>query len=285
METKQALVKREVEVATAADSIELSSLADLIRLSELLSRSGYFADVKEASQAFVKVLYGRELGFGAITSMTGVHIITNKPTLSANLISAAIKRSNKYDFQILKLENDGAVLEFFESGRALTPKSSFLKADAEAAGLLTGRNAHTWRAYPRNMYFARALTNGARWHCSAVFGGAIYTPEEMNVAVDADGQVIDAPMPTPVNVPTSQAAGDLTRAIKELRALGLDYKSIQNQMEFHTGKRTRADLTADEVELVAMEFDSLVQAMTLEAAEATEMPVEVIAAEVKEATK
>ena len=34
------------------------------------------------------------------------------------------------------------------------------------------------------MLFARALTNGARWHCPDVFGGAIYEPEELGAKVE-----------------------------------------------------------------------------------------------------
>ena len=43
---------------------ETRTLADTMRLGEVLARSGYFADSREAAQAVVKVLAGSELGFG-----------------------------------------------------------------------------------------------------------------------------------------------------------------------------------------------------------------------------
>src|SRR4030095_2920500 len=39
--------------------------------------------------------------------------------------------------------------------------------------------SQVWRAYPRNLVFARALTNGLRWYCPNVSLGSIYTPEEV----------------------------------------------------------------------------------------------------------
>lgn len=47
--------------------------------------------------------------------------------------------------------------------------------------------------------FARAMSNGVRWFCPDVFfGAAVYTPDELGAAVDAEGNVIDLPpQPSP----------------------------------------------------------------------------------------
>ena len=57
------------------------------RMSMALFKSGYFSDVKSEAQAIVKVMAGAELGLQPFASMTGIHIISGKPTLSANLIA------------------------------------------------------------------------------------------------------------------------------------------------------------------------------------------------------
>ena len=54
--------------------------------------------------------------------------------------------------------------------------------DARRAGL---ENKFIWKQYPRNLLFARALTNGARWYCAEIFGGAVYTREELESIEDA----------------------------------------------------------------------------------------------------
>ena len=43
------------------------------------------------------------------------------------------------------------------------------------------------------MFFARAISNGAKWYTPGIFGGApVYTPDEMGADVDEDGDIIDA---------------------------------------------------------------------------------------------
>ena len=76
------------------------SLQDTMRLGQTLAQSGYFSDAKQAAQAVVKVLAGRELGFGPVASMTGVYIVKSRVTLSANLIAAAVKRTGVYNYRI-----------------------------------------------------------------------------------------------------------------------------------------------------------------------------------------
>lgn len=169
---------------------ETRTLADTMRLGEVLARSGYFADSREAAQAVVKVLAGSELGFGPIASMTGVNIIKGKVTLSANLIAAAIKRSGRYNYRVMALTDEVCRIEFYEGGQTVGV-SEFTMADAKAAGL-AGDN---WRKFPRNMLFARAISNGAKWYCPDLSGGPLYTPDELGATVDGEtGEVIDVPV-------------------------------------------------------------------------------------------
>ena len=123
---------------------------------------------KEAAQCGVKVLAGLELGFPTIASMCGIHIINGKPTLGAHLMAAAVKRSGKYNYRVTQLDNNGCTIAFSENGETIG-ESSFTKQDAVAAGALDGKNAHTWKKFPRNMMFARAMSNGVRWYCPDIF--------------------------------------------------------------------------------------------------------------------
>jgi hypothetical protein len=44
---------------------------------------------------------------------------------------------------------------------------------------------------PLNMLFARAISNGVRFHCPDVFMGRVYTPDELGAKVDENEEVID----------------------------------------------------------------------------------------------
>ena len=165
------------------------SIDDTMTLGKLLAQSGYFADSRDAGQAVVKVLAGAELGFGPIASMTGINIIKGKVTLSANLIAAAIKRSGRYNYRVRKMTDTECEIVFYE-GKEEIGVSTFTAKDAANAGL-SGDN---WRKFPRNMLFARAISNGAKWYCPDLSGGPLYTPDELGAQVDGEtGEVVDAP--------------------------------------------------------------------------------------------
>lgn len=201
---------------------------DTLTLAKLLAQSGYFADARDQAQALVKMLAGRELGFGPIASMTGINIIKGKVTLSANLMAAAVKRSGAYNYRIRRLDNQAAEIEFFENGKTVGV-STFTSEDAHRAGLVGGNH----QAYPRNMLFARAMSNGARWYCPDIWGGPVYTPEEL-----ADGtDVVDAPAvkvvppdpsrtPEPTVAPTGNAWHTKLAAVSTLPDLAIVWRDI-----------------------------------------------------------
>lgn len=173
----------------------------LSTLGETLVRSGFFSDTRQAAQAIVKILAGRELGLGPIASMTGIHVIQGRITLGANLIAAAIKRSGRYDFRVTEMTDQVCTIEFYERVDGQREKIGVSTFTAEDARRAQTKNMDK---YPRNMLYARAMSNGARWFTPDVFAGAIYTPEEMGASVDEEGNVIDAepiarpdPMPDP----------------------------------------------------------------------------------------
>lgn len=60
---------------------EPHGLDPALALEKVLAESGYFPDARAAAQAAVKVLAGREQGFGPIASMTGIHLVQRKEAL------------------------------------------------------------------------------------------------------------------------------------------------------------------------------------------------------------
>lgn len=169
----------------------VQSVDDLSRIGKMMAASGYFIDAKEAAQASVKIMAGMEMGFGAFASMTGIYIIQGRPSVGANLMATAIKANPKYDYRVRELTDAVCRIEFFEivSGKKESlGVSEFSAKDAEKA------KVKNMGAFPRNMLFARAISNGIRWYCPDVFAGnPTYVPEELGAEVDADGLVISVP--------------------------------------------------------------------------------------------
>lgn len=172
-------------------AVRHSQVTEVQRLGGLLAASGYFADAREMAQAAVKVLAGEELGIPPVASMMGINLIKGKIALSGNLIASRI-RAHGYEYRHKQFDAKGCVLEFLgkpdaKGNRALLGESSFSEEDAVKAGVFS----EMYKKYPRNMYFNRAISNGAKWYTPEVFAGApVYVPEELGAAVDEQGDMI-----------------------------------------------------------------------------------------------
>jgi hypothetical protein len=145
-------------------------------LSDVFVKSGMFPDLKSQAQGVVKILAGRELGLSPLQSITEIYIVNGKVALQSKLIASLIKKSGKYDYHVDKWDDSECVLSFFQLNgeRIKIGESSFSIKDAAKAGIV---NKEVWKAYPRNMLFARAISNGGRLFCPDVI--TAYTPEEV----------------------------------------------------------------------------------------------------------
>ena len=199
----------------------IQSMDDVERAAKAMSASGFFPDSKSAAQAVVKVLAGRELGFGAFASMTGVAVIQGKPVIGANLLAAAVKQTGKYNYRVTEHTAEVCRIKFLE-GNQEVGISSFTMDDAKAAGLATKDN---WKKYPRNMLFARAIANGQKWYAPDVFNGVtVYTPDEMGANVDDEGNIIEAEVTQPMTY--EQAAEMATQKGTKLTSLTAEQLTV-----------------------------------------------------------
>lgn len=196
-------------MTTKKQEMQITTLSEPMALGEVFMQSGMFTDIKTQAQAVVKILAGRELGLAPLESMTNIYIVNGKVALQSKIIGSLIKKSKKYDYTVDKLDEKECTISFFQTDekgdKVLLGKSTFSFSDAAKAGLV---NKTVWQNYPRNMLFARALSNGARWYTADVFCG--YTPEEVEeeakpatkmITISAEGEVVsdDKTSETPVS--------------------------------------------------------------------------------------
>lgn len=171
---------------------------ELSRIAKAMAASGFFQDTKLEAQAIVKVLAGREMGLGPFASMTGIHIIQGRPSLGANLIASLIKNDPRYNYRVVQLDDKVCSVDFYENGEKCG-NSTFTAEDARKA------QTKNLDKFPKNMLFARAISNGAKWFTPGIFGGSpVYTPDELGADVDEDGNIIEGaftPAPAPEKKP------------------------------------------------------------------------------------
>lgn len=163
---------------------EQLGMADIMSMGKAFQESGMFPDIKSAAMAIVKIQAGQEIGISPFAAMTGIHIIQGRPTIGAGLIASKVKGSGKYDYTVKEMTDKNCSLEFFE-GKKSIGISSFSIEDAKKA------QTKNMDKFPKNMLFARAISNGVKWFCPDVFNGPVYAPEDFeNETENTNAEVV-----------------------------------------------------------------------------------------------
>lgn len=195
------LAVRQSELPTAADMNAAALYAERLAHSGLLPAQYR----KQPANVLYAIEYGRMIGLAPMAAITGVHVIEGKPTASAALISALVRRAGhklrvsgnakSATAQIVRSDDPDYVFEV-----------TWTIEDARAANLA---GKAVWKQYPASMLKARAITQCARDACEEALLGMHYTPEELGAEVDEDGVPVvveqvpeDAPTPAPLREPT-----------------------------------------------------------------------------------
>jgi len=221
----------------------VNSLPEMLKMAEMFAASGMFTDAKEKGQAFVKIQAGSELGILPFQAMAGIHIIKGKPAIGSGLIAAKVKASGKYDYRVLEQTDKVCKIEFYEKVNGKFEAIGISEMTIEQARKQGSQNLDR---LPLNMLFARAISNGVRWHCPDVFMGSVYTPDEMGAKVNENEEPIDTDYtevrstpaiqaPTPVEVAPltdAEVANKVNALVGAFEAKGID----RLQIKVTTGK-------------------------------------------------
>jgi hypothetical protein len=173
----------------------VKSAADALTIGETFHKSGMFSDIKSAQQAVVKIMAGAEMGISPFAAMSGIHIIQGKPTIGAGLMAARVKGFGKYDYKVIEHSDKVCSIEYFEkmpaNGLRSLGTSTFTIDDAKKAG------TKNLDKFPKNMLFARAMSNGVKWFTPDIYESPVYVPEEMeSVTEETTAEVIETPKST-----------------------------------------------------------------------------------------
>jgi len=209
-----------------SDAIEIARhITQIQALGQTLVKSGLLPQgVKTPEAAVAIILKGRELGIPPMQALSHIHVISGKPTLSAELMLAMVMRAGH---EVWVVETTAKRCEIAGKRRGSTREQSlaFTIGDAQQAGVLSNP---TWKKYPDAMLRARAISAFCRMFAPDVLMGASYTPEELGAEVDGDGNVVTVErverpaletQPEPAEEPQEQPQ-------EEQGILGVDTKTI-----------------------------------------------------------
>lgn len=192
--------KAAFEPATLAEALHVSQV---LVASRLLPRS-----IQTPEAAFAVIATGRELGLSAMQALRAIHIVEGKPTLSADLMVALVKRSPECSFfRLVESTAERATYETQRRGEPSPTRLSWTIEEARASGAATKDN---WRKYPAAMLRARASSGLARAvYPDLVLG--VYDPDELDVRDVTPAAPVTvtvepvAPPPAPAPAPTTRS--------------------------------------------------------------------------------
>lgn len=153
------------------------------------------------------VEYGQALGIPPMTAIQGIHVIQGKPTLSADLMAAMVRRAG-HRLRVRVDDGPVGVAELIRSDDPeYTYRCSWDIGRAKAADLLGKDN---WKHHLPSMLKARAISEVVREGASEVLHGLIYTAEELdpNIPVGADGDVLEGAVVATPQTDGGAEAGD-----------------------------------------------------------------------------
>lgn len=160
-------------------------LSAQVEYAKLLSASDLLPAAYKGKPAniLLAIEYGKTLGITPMAAIQGINVIQGKPTASAGLISALVRKAGHK----LRITSDStkAICEII---RKDDPEFIFIAVwdmeRAKAAGLLD--KGGSWKTYPEAMMKARAITECARDACPEVLSGVAYTAEELGAWVETE---------------------------------------------------------------------------------------------------
>lgn len=145
---------------------------------------------------FVAVTLGQSVGISPIQSLSEINVIKGKPTMSASLIAAQVRKAG-HKLRIEVDETPGKECATCTIIRRDDPDHPFVskrdRAWAQRMGLLNNSN---YIKQPATMLKKRAITDCARDACSEALCGIDYTPDEMSDLDDVEAKVEEPVEPT-----------------------------------------------------------------------------------------
>lgn len=166
------------------------AVRDALQVSEIMMRSGLFPDLASVANGAAKIMIGRAMGVSDVVALRHVRFVQGSIVLEAGLLSAAVRKSGRYDYRIEEHNEKTCTVVLSRKTAAGAwvdfPAETFTMQDAirQQTGSMKppGKGGKTMlELYPKRMLFARALGNAVTFHAPDLFEvGTVYTEGELD---------------------------------------------------------------------------------------------------------
>ena len=249
--------------------IEMMQTAKFLSNSKMLPKHL----VGDEASVFSVMLAARSLNIPMWAAMQQIIVQQGRTSMTSSLMQSLVLRSG-WNLYVRSSSNEGATVRAERPGIGVDgcgwADVSFTLEQALTAGLLTKNpqsgklqarsqngNKLPWELYTEDMFVSKAIARGARRYFADVLMGMLYTPDEVGVEIDEDGQPVKAGSVT-VEVPdnlrkyalkiaAAETSPQLRSIYNELVDLGLDLDEVDGITLSNRIKIRLADVAPDEV--------------------------------------
>lgn len=135
-------------------------------------------------EIFVVIMAGQEYGWGPAASMANLNLMDGRPELSADAQARFIKAGGKYEYRVTEHTDEACELTILDAKTGeIIGVERYTMDDAKRMGIkLTTSNGRptNWAKVPRNMLFARCVSNACAFHCPDAVPMRTYTIGEID---------------------------------------------------------------------------------------------------------
>ncbi len=230
------------------------------------------------------LLVARDVGIKPSTAINRIHVIDGRPSMSSELMRGLVLERG-HDLWFEDVTDTSVTIVAHRAGwpEERVARVTWTIEMAQAAGLST---KDAWKKYPRSMLKARATSEICRDVFPDVLLGVSYTPEELDVDVDADGEPLkvqsswsrnasDAPVyqPAPqVVIDAFQAQID-SMGPEAKKALGVKWKELKLRplkvpgpdSKLPEGHMLRQLLSVEEIDLASVAIQEVLRTVAEDA--------------------
>ncbi len=149
------------------------------KLAEATLESREFG-VKTVGVGIVKAQFCWDFHLPLSVAHTSLYIVNGRIAVQSNLIASELKNKPGYDYEVIEHTNERCTIDFYCISKRTNEfeKVGTVTYGEEEAKKEGHDKKDTYKEIPKNMYFARAITNGYRWYIPNLFSVPVYTIEE-----------------------------------------------------------------------------------------------------------
>jgi len=167
----------------------------LVLADKLFKAKCFGSDVKNAEQAFVKIMAGAEMGMGAMESMNSLYIVNGKITIWGSALSRKIKEAGWK----ITYEEEGV-----ESCKATIKKGDDVYSYEATKADMIALNSQAYKKSPKDKLKWHALSRLVRFYVPEIMGGSVsYTQEEYEDVKPRKKMVVEESKPEK-KIPTAE---------------------------------------------------------------------------------